>query len=566
MKYVVLLICSAFLSLQVSAQQPTEPADTILHSGTIVTVDEAFMKAEAVAIRDGRFAAVGTAVDVMALEGPDTVIVDLQGRTVLPGLIDSHVHQFDAAMNRVNVDLFEAKSIRDILERISARVDDVEPGEWVVASSRWHESLIEEGRLPTRFELDSVAPNNPVVIPRGGHVMSVNTLALKAAGYDEDSDSPDGGVVVRNEEGDVTGVLFESAIYPVRQAMPDRALVPPEELRRRVREAMNFHNSFGITGVVEPGLSDMEIGVYRQLDDLGEMTVRTHMLFGAARDGSTDHALRTYARDDFDSDMLRFDGVKYLRDGGVEGGALYQPYQLVEGEQTDPDYRGKLLIPEGFDQWVEDLKRVAAAGWQVQAHGVGDRAIDKIVEAFSLVDMDPRYDVGQLRWAVMHIFLPTDFALRRMADLNILATAQNHPVLLGHNMRRYFGKERADYAIPMRDLIEHGILVGGGTDEPVVPIDPFLSLWWMTTRGTLNGYEMGPEQSISIREALRSYTINNAYIMGREEELGSIEVGKLADLIIISEPILDIPVHEIRDIQALMTMIGGEIVYQSDRL
>jgi predicted amidohydrolase YtcJ len=151
-----------------------------------------------------------------------------------------------------------------------------------------------------------------------------------------------------------------------------------------------------------------------------------------------------------------------------------------------------------------------------------------------------------------------------MAEIDILATAQDHPALLGHNMRRYFGTERADYSIPMRDIIDAGILVGGGTDAPVVPIDPFLSMWWMTTRGTLNGYRMGPDQAITLREAIRAYTVNNAYIMGREDEIGSIEVGKLADLVVISEPILDIPTERIKDIRALMTMVGGNTVYRSD--
>jgi predicted amidohydrolase YtcJ len=162
----------------------------------------------------------------------------------------------------------------------------------------------------------------------------------------------------------------------------------------------------------------------------------------------------------------------------------------------------------------------------------------------------------------MHIFLPSDAAIAGMRDLGIVATAQNHPVLLGHNQRRWWGDERAAYAIPIRKLNEAGILVGGGTDGPVVPVDPFLSMWWMTTRGTLNGYKLGPEHAISASDALRLYTINNARIMGLARERGSIEVGKLADLAVLSQDVLSVPPETIRDTRALMTIVGGKVVFE----
>lgn len=559
----VLLIFAAVLGLAYSRAE-AQTADVILHSGLIVTVDEAFSKASAVAVKGGEFIFVGSDAGVMAHKGRNTRMINLEGRTVLPGLIDTHVHQLDGAINLRNVDLFGARSIADVVKAIERRVAESEPGEWVIASSGWHESLLEEGRLPTRFELDTVSPDNPVVIPRGGHVLTVNTKALEAAGINDETPSPEGGVIVRNEDGEVTGVLFESAISLVHDVMPSLSDLPPDETRRLLKKVMKKYNSYGIVAVTEPGLSDEEIEIYRQADRAREMTVRTHVLYRYRDAAGLERALRAYDRDDFSSQMLRFDGVKYLRDGGVEGGRFYHPYEIVEGEQLDPEYRGKLLLAEGMGRWIDDLKRIAAEGWQVQSHAVGDEAIDVVVDAYEAVDNDPRFDVGELRWAIMHIFAPTESALRKMPKLDILATAQDHPVLLGHNMKRYFGEERAAYSIPLRDLIDRGILVGGGTDEPVAPIDPFLSLWWMTTRGTLNGYALGPDQAITIREALKLYTINNAYIQGVEEERGSIEVGKRADLVVISHPILDIRSEHIRGISALMTMLDGEIVYKSE--
>jgi hypothetical protein len=293
------------------------------------------------------------------------------------------------------------------------------------------------------------------------------------------------------------------------------------------------------------------------------MTVRTDILWRASSREQVQRGIEVLKAQPND-DMLRFVGVKYLLDGGVEGARMSQPYRLVPGEQTDPEYRGVLLLPPGGeDEYVEGLKLIAAAGLQTQTHAVGDETIDVIVRAYGRVNAER--PIRDLRWTIMHIFLPKDDAIRQMKDLGILATAQNHPVLLGHNQRRWWGDERAAYAIPIRKLIDAGILVGGGSDGPVVPFDPFLSMWWMTTRQTLNGYALGPEQAITAKEALMLYTINNARVMGVERDRGSIEAGKLADLAVLSQDILSVPPSAIRDTRAMMTVLGGRIVHR-DRL
>jgi predicted amidohydrolase YtcJ len=245
---------------------------------------------------------------------------------------------------------------------------------------------------------------------------------------------------------------------------------------------------------------------------------------------------------------------------------MTQPYRIVPGEQPDPAYRGVLLLPPGGEEeWVEALAAIAEAGLQTQTHAVGDETIDTIVRAYGRIDRGQAqgHKPRDLRWTIMHVFLPSDAAIRSMAEMGILATVQNHPVLLGHNQRRWWGDERAAYAIPIRKLIDAGLLVGGGSDGPVVPFDPFLSMWWMTTRQTLNGYALGPEHAISAREALELYTINNARLMGVERERGSIETGKLADLAVLSQDILAVPPDQIRDTRALMTVLGGRIVHRA---
>jgi predicted amidohydrolase YtcJ len=343
----------------------------------------------------------------------------------------------------------------------------------------------------------------------------------------------------------------------VRKILPP----PPANMAELLKTAMADLNSYGIVSVVEPGVDERQIGLYRSVHDAGDMTVRTDVLYRAMRKAEVEKGIAALKAQK-NSDMLRFVGIKFPLDGGVEGGRMTWPYRLVPGEQTNAAYRGVLLLPPGGeDEYVEGLKLIADAGLQAQTHAVGDETIDVIVRSYERVNKDK--PIGDLRWAIMHLFHPSDAALKKMAELGITATMQDHPVLLGHNQRRWWGDEHAAYAIPIRKTIDAGVLVGGGTDGPVVPVDPYLSMWWMTTRQVLKGYVLGKEHAITPQEALMLYTINNARIMGVAKERGSIEPGKLADLAVLSQDILNVPPDAIRDTRALMTVVGGKIVYRN---
>src|SRR6185369_232595 len=314
-------------------------------------------------------------------------------------------------------------------------------------------------------------------------------------------------------------------------------------------------------GVIEPGIDDRQMALYRTVHAAGEMTVRTDVLYRALRKSEVETGIAAIKAQKND-DMLRFVGIKFPLDGGVEGGRMNWPYRIVPGEQPDASYRGVLLLPPGGeDEYVEGLKLIANAGLQAQTHAVGDETIDVIVRSYGRVNAET--PIKPLRWTIMHLFHPSQAALKRMAEIGIMATMQDHPVLLGHNQRRWWGDEHAAYAIPIREAIDAGVLVGGGTDGPVVPVDPFLSMWWMTTRQVLKGYALGLEHAITPREALALYTINNARIMGVEKERGSIEPGKLADLAVLSQFLLSVPPDAIRDTKALMTVVGGKVVYRN---
>ena len=297
--------------------------------------------------------------------------------------------------------LLGSRTVADVQNAIAERVARTEPGKWVMASSGWHESILDEGRMPTRHELDRVSPDNPVFIPRGGHVITVNSKALELAGITKDTPNPDGGVIVRDANGEATGVLLETAAYLVRKILPP----PPSNMAELLKIAMRDLNSYGIVGVVEPGIDERQMALYRAVHDAGEMTVRTDVLYRALRKADVEKGIAAIKAQKND-DMLRFVGIKFPLDGGVEGGRMSWPYRIVPGEQTDASYRGVLLLPPGGeDEYVAGLKLIAEAGLQAQTHAVGDETIDVIVRAYERVnDEQP---IRDLRWTIMHLFHPS---------------------------------------------------------------------------------------------------------------------------------------------------------------
>jgi predicted amidohydrolase YtcJ len=544
-------------SLLLATPALAQPADMVLRGGKVITVDKDWRIAQAVAIKDGRFLAVGSNEEIAGRIGPNTQVIELAGKTAVPGLIDTHLHQLLAGLNGPAVQLLGARSVADVQKAIGERVARTAPGQWITASSGWHESILEEGRMPTRHELDPVSPNNPVFIPRGGHVVTVNSKALEIAGITKDTPNPDGGIIVRDEKGEATGMLLQNAANLVRRVVPPPQ---PASMPDLLKAAMRDLNSYGIIGVVEPGVNEQQMALYRRVHDAGDMTVRTDVLYRAMRKADVEKGIAAIKAEK-SSDMLRFVGIKFPLDGGVEGGRMTWPYRLVPGEQTNAAYRGVLLLPPGGeDEYIEGLRLIADAGLQAQTHAVGNETIDLIVRAYERVNKDR--PIRELRWLIMHLFHPSDAALKKMAELGIMATMQDHPVLLGHNQRRWWGDEHAAYAIPIRKAIDAGVVVGGGTDGPVVPVDPFLSMWWMTTRQVLKGYALGKEHAISAKEALQLYTINNARVLGVEKDRGSIEPGKLADLAVLSQDVTAVAPDAIRDTKAHLTVLGGKVVYR----
>ncbi|WP_458210579.1 amidohydrolase [Haladaptatus sp. NG-SE-30] len=535
-----------------------EYPDRILYDGTIRTVDAEDSVVEAVAIRDGRFLAVGDTADIRTLAGPNTVERDLDGRTVIPGLIDSHIHLRQVGMDLDRVTLFDARRIDDVLDAIGAEADSLPDGEWVLAGWGWHESQLEENRLPTRSQLDKVAPDNPVFIPRGAHVAVVNSAGLDRAGIDATTHDPDGGTIVRDPDTDEpNGVVLETARTElVEPVLPDHEY---QDYIADIERAMAELNARGVTAALEPGLEREELRAFQQVAVEGNATVRTDALVRVYSAKDVRDAGSYFYRG-FGDDLLKVGGVKYMLDGGVEGARLSEPYRVVENVQEQDDYHGHFLLPEGGIDELHEMYRLAAErGHQVQTHVVGDAAIDTLLSAYEAAS-EVR-DLTSLRWTAMHVFLPKDEHVERMDDLGVLPTVQNHSTYLGRNMELLWGEERAAAAIPIRTLLDKGKRVGGGTDAPVVPWFPFESLWWMVTRETVTAGMLGPEEAITPSEALRLWTRDAAYTMHWEDEIGSIEPGKRADLAVLDRDIITCPEDEIRETTVELTLLGGEVVY-----
>jgi len=541
--------------------QPGLVADAILVNGKIVTADRQFSMAQAVAIRDGKFLAVGSNAQIEALSGPNTVRTDLGGHTVLPGLMDTHAHIAAAGNAEVTVALGGVTTVAQALEQIRTWVAKSKPGEWIVGSG-WHPpSQLKERRYLTRREIDSVAPENPVYLPTVGHFAMANSKALALAGITKSTPNPPGGVIDREASGEPDGILEESAIGLLTAKIPAATAAQRAE---RLKVAMRVFNSYGITSAVDGGSGPAEFRVYQDLWSKHEMTLRTSMMYmpGSAATTSLDDWEKTFRTlgisSGFGDEWLRFAGIGEL---GVDGGMTLKTAFLREPYPDEPNNRGFETIPgEKLNQLVAICNRY---GWRVGLHAVGDAAIDRVLDAYEYANRE--IPIAGKRFVIIHGSLIREDQLKRAAKLGVRVDMQN--VFMwdkAETVARFIGKERANRAVPTRLIIDTlGIEnVGAGTDFSVNTLNPFINLSIMITRKDPKGTAYGKDQAITREEAVRLYTSSAAGYNFEESIKGSIEAGKLADLVVLSDDLLTVPEEKIKDIQAITTMVGGKVVYQ----
>jgi predicted amidohydrolase YtcJ len=541
------------------------PAELLLTNANVITMDATRPAARAVAIRQGRILAVGTDDEVERWAGPATATRNLDGRTLLPGLYDSHNHMLRAGHNLSEVDLSRARTLGDVLAAIGARAAASRAGDWVTTASRWHESQLAEGRFPRREELDHVAPRNPVLIRRGGHNVVVNSLAFQRAGITRDTPNPPEGTYVRDPEtGELTGQVTE--VWAFRRILD--CLPPPttEDHAAALRAIMRVYAELGITSVIEPGLYPAEIAGFRLLAERGEITTRTSMMW-RFEPGTTPEALDAALVEltsgrvvpDLADPWLRMLAIKMSADGGVEAGYYREPYTYTD----DPhDPRGKIRI--SLANLTAFATEAARRGWQVGVHCVGDAAADTVLDAYEAVDAV--VPIGDKRWTMIHLMNPRPEHWARINRLRLAITAQQPLVYsLGGGFLKYIGAARTWNLEPLRAYLAHCRQpVGGGSDGPTAAYQPMLAIWSMVTRMTEQVGVQGPEWAVTPAEALWMYTYASAWCGFDEQVKGSIAPGKYADLVALSADPRAVEPDAIKEIQALLTLVDGRVVYERE--
>jgi predicted amidohydrolase YtcJ len=539
---------AAVLSL---AAQSNPPPDLILVNGHVITVDARFSIAQAVAIAGGRFTAVGTDAAIRKLAGPNTTTIDLHGQTVIPGLADDHLHD---AGGGPGVDLSVSRTMADLLAAIAARVKTSRAGDLIVTNSDWHEAQLEEHRLPYRRDLDTVSPDNPVVVVRGGHEYILNSAALTKWNITKETPQESGGRITRGPDGDLNGELIDRAktLVPLPPA-PPMTIEALQAQHRKLNEA-------GLTSIRYPGASVEQYRLLQEMERRGILTIRVNQLLRFNAADSAEKMRAAIAASNLNQDegdeWVRVGGMKLAVDGGFEGGWMRQPYAEPWGEGGT--FRGLNTMKQApYTDVVKELNRL---GWRVSTHAVGDAAIDEVLAAYEAANAEK--SIRGRRWTIEHGFIPQADQFPRMKALDLVISAQDHLYLAGPSLVSYWGRERAAWTTPMRAYLDRGFIVAGGTDASVVPYPPLWVFYHFVSRDTISGGVLGADQAISRKEALQVETINNAYLTFEERTKGSIEPGKFADLVVLPEDILTIPAKRIEQMRVAMTIVGGRIVYR----
>ena len=541
------VLAAGVLSL---AAGQTTPADTILVNGHVITVDARFSIAEAVAISGGRFTAVGTNAAIRRLAGPKTTTIDLHGQTVIPGLADGHLHD---AGGGPGVDLSNARSLPDMLAAVAARVRQSHPGDVIVSNSDWHEAQLKEHRLPYRRDLDAVSPVNPVVLVRGGHEYILNSAALTKWNITTAIAQPPGGRITRDAQGELNGELIDRAKGLVQ--LPPAAPLTIEALVEQHKKL----NAAGLTSIRYPGASIEQYRLLEEMKKRGLLTIRVNQLMRVGADTAEKMRAAITAlnvKPDEGDEWLRVGGMKLGVDGGFEGGWMREPYAEPWGE------KGTFFGVNTMKQapYTDVVKQLNRLGWRVATHAVGDAAIDEVIAAYEAANAEK--PIAGRRWALEHGFIAQPDQLARLKKLDLVISAQDHLYLAGPSLVNYWGPVRAARTTPMRAFIDQGFIVAGGTDSAVVPYPPLWVIYHFVTRNTISGGVLGADQKITRKEALQVETINNAYLTFEEQLKGSIEPGKLADLVVLPEDILTCAEKHIEQMPVAMTMVGGTVVYR----
>lgn len=558
----VLLLCGC---------SPSSAPDMILFNGKIITVDQKSTIAQAVAVKEGKITAVGSNDEIKKLAGKETQVIDVQGKTVVPGINDGHLHPEWAAVSELNYKIPDVHSLSDIFTWIKSETEIKKNGEWIIMPKMFFTRL-RELRQPTLAQLDSVAPNNPVFL-NGTYGGMINSLAMKVSGITKETDNPG---FIKNSKGELTGII-RASVFKLIQLPKVKELTYQEKLDA-LQAMLSRYNELGITSLCSGDNDQNNFKMYQDLHKAGNLTVRVYQNIVLPKPTTKDFSHLAdsikalgYVTGQGD-EWTRIGRMKLFLDGGLLTGTAYlrEPWgnkaQSIFGI-TDSTYRG--VVNFSRDQILAIAKYAAENNWKFTSHSTGGGGVDLLLDVYE--EVNKIKPIKDLRWSIIHGNFFTPESIEKMTALGIHADMQPAWFYKDADAIKYIlGDERIKIFQNYRTLLDNGIMVNGGSDHMVGwdsktsinPYNPFLGMWTMITRTTERGTVVLPEEAITREEALKIYTINNAYASSEEKIKGSIETGKLADMAVLSADLYECPVDRIKDIVADMTIVGGKIVYQ----
>ncbi|HSV54600.1 MAG TPA: amidohydrolase [Burkholderiaceae bacterium] len=530
-------------------------ADSVFKSGKVVTVDGQSSIAQAFAVRSGRFIAIGSNAEMDAYIGAGTKVVDLGGRTVVPGLSDAHMHNEGGGPG---IDLSQVRTMAQLLAAVAEAAKKVKPGEVLLGNGDWHEAQLVEQRLPLATELETAAPGIPVVVIRGGHDYILNTTALNKWGISKTTPVPPGGAITKDANGELTGELVDSAKALV--TLPPPPAVTIEDVLR-TQKKLNAH---GLVNVRVPGFYRAEMvsdyKLLKQMRDAKQLTLRYSVLlsgFDADLAGFQQKVAAAGIKPLEGDAYLSIWGVKTGVDGGFEGAHMSKPYQEPYGKGGT--FSGITTVaPDKYNAFISGVHKM---GFRIASHAVGDAAVDQVLDAYERANSEASI-VGK-GWAIEHAFVSRPDQYPRIKKLDLALSVQDHLYLVAPVLKNYWGADRASQVTPVKAYVDQGFLLAGGTDSPVIPVNPFWAMYHFLTRDTISAGVYGANQGVPDRgQVLRMFTLNYAKLIGEEASKGSIEKGKLADFVVLSADYLTIPDKQVEGLKALATYVEGKSVYQ----
>lgn len=562
-----LVLCVMCMAGLMNAEEPAKPkADIIFVHGNVYTgvgLNDSFKtvkRAEAIAVKGDRIEEVGEAADILKLKGPDTQVVDLGGKFVMPGFNDAHLHLAAAGFERLNVNLVGVKSLDEFRDRIRAKLESLAPGDWLIGAG-WDETLWPVKTPPTRWDIDEVTTDHPVFLTRvDGHAAVANTRALQLASITIASRDPRGGKIDRDSTGQPNGLLRDTAMEAVNNVLP----TPTHDKRRQAMDAaLADLAKWGITSA-QDNSSWEDFQVLEEIEKEGKLTARVSEWLPF--DNSVEQLDAKRKEHSASDNMLQTGMLKGFMDGslGSHSAALIDPYADDAKNSGLPRYEQ--------DKLNEMAKERVLAGYQLGFHAIGDKAVQMALEAFAVAEKAAKEQKvkaanggDDYRLRIEHAQVTTPMEILKFKDLKVVASMQPNHLLTDMNWAQArIGPRRAAHSYAWAEFLKRGVPLAFGTDYPVEPVTPFRGLYAATTRKSLNGkLEYFPEQKISMDQAITAYTQGSAFAEFAEKDKGQLVPGKLADFVVLDRDITAVTPQKLLETQVLRTVVGGKTVYEA---